>query len=399
MHARILFAVLTAFVAATAYAAGPQAVAVHTFACPGNCSNGAIPKSITQGSDGNFYGVAQQSTSTVPDEGGVVYSLTPAGAFTNLYKFVPGKDKNYLNGSNPGLIVEGADGKLYGTTYFGGTDNDGTVFRLNRDGSGFQSLHSFCGFACGDIAPFEPLVVAGDGNVYGSESNGGDVSCGYFGRCGAIFRVTAATGAYEIVVNFNFETTGLNPTNLVVGSNGTLYATTEGSSGPLLVHYDEVAGTVEASALALPSGITDSFPSALVLGPNGNLYGMYTFVSDDGTQVTGVFEVHPDGSNLHIFPAIANFPLATSDGFVVGSDGNLWMAQYQAQSGWGDILTISPKDGTLVQTLSPFSEKSAVGADPFDLISGSDGKLWGVSTLFGQVPKGSGAGVVFNLTP
>jgi uncharacterized repeat protein (TIGR03803 family) len=397
MSSRSWCAMLIAFAASSAFAANPQAVAVHTFACPGNCPNGAIPKSLVQGSNGNFYGVAQQSTSNIPDEGGVVFSLTPAGAYNVLYKFVLGKAD--VNGSNPAVIVEGADGKLYGVTSFGGADNYGTVFRLNRNGSGFQTLHSFCGFACGDIATFEPLVVAGDGNVYGSQYNGGDVSCGYAGPCGAIFRITASTGAYEIVVNFSFATTGANPTNLVVGPDGTLYGTSEGEDGPQLFHYDEVAGTIETSPLALPSGITDSTASSLVLGPNGNLYGMYTFCNENGGEVTGLFEVQLNGSDLDVFPAIADFPLASSDGFVVGSDGNLWMAQYQAQSGWGDILTISPEEGTLIGIFSPFSESSAVGGYPFDLISARDGKLWGVSSLFGQVPKGKGAGVVFKVTP
>ncbi len=397
MSSRTLCAMLMAFAASTAFAANPQAVAVHTFACPGNCKNGAIPRSLLQGSDGNFYGVAQQSTSNTPDEGGVVFSLTPAGVFKIIYRF--SKKDNYLNGSNPGLLVEGADGKLYGGTFFGGSNNYGTLFRVNKDGTGFQSLYSFCQDGCADPATFEPLVVAGDGNVYGTLYNGGDVSCGYAGPCGAIFRVTASTGAYEIVVNFSFATTGTNPTNLVVGADGTLYGTSVGDGGPLLFHYDEVAGTIEASPLALPSGITDSNAFALVLGPNGNLYGMYSFCNENGGEVTGLFEVQLNGGNLNVFPAIANFPVATPDGFVIGPDGNLWMAQYQAQSGWGDILTISPEDGTLVGVFSPFSESSAVGAYPFDLISATDGNLWGVSTLFGQVPKGKGAGVVFNLTP
>ena len=353
-----------------------------------------------QGSDGNFYGVAQDTQASRPNEGGLVYSLTPTGTFTTLYKFVPGKNKNYANGSNPGLIVEGSDGKLYGATFFGGANNEGALFRMNRDGSGLQLLYSFCQPGCDDPAPFEPLVVAGDGNVYGSLYSGGDVSCGYAGPCGAIFQITVATGAYAIVANFGFATTGENPTNLVVGADGTLYGTSISANGPQLFHYDEVAATLEATPLQLPSGLTDSTASQLALGPNGNLYGLYSFFQQNVGLVAGLFEVQPNGSNLQVFPAIPNFPEATSDGLVVGADGNLWMAQYQAQAGWGDILTISPTNGSLIQTLTPFSQASVVGGYPLELLSASDGKLWGISSLFGTAPKGYwGAGVVFNLTP
>jgi hypothetical protein len=61
---------------------------------------------------------------------------------------------------------------------------------------------------------------------------------------------------------------------------------------------------------------------------------------------------------------------------------------------------VSPENGSLIQTLNPFSPTSAVGGFPVGLISGSDGKLWGVSAEFGQAQQGLfGGGVVFSLTP
>jgi uncharacterized repeat protein (TIGR03803 family) len=40
-------------------------------------------------------------------------------------------------------LVEGADGALYGTTQNGGPGDNGTIFRLNKDGSDYRVLHSF----------------------------------------------------------------------------------------------------------------------------------------------------------------------------------------------------------------------------------------------------------------
>src|SRR5512143_2832192 len=48
------------------------------------------------------------------------------------------------SGANPtASLVQGSDGVLYGTTAAGGQNNQGTVYRMNRDGSGYAVLHGF----------------------------------------------------------------------------------------------------------------------------------------------------------------------------------------------------------------------------------------------------------------
>jgi hypothetical protein len=85
---------------------------------------------------------------------------------------------------------------------------------------------------------------------------------------------------------------------------------------------------------------------------------------------------------------------------VLASDGNFWMAEFYGSDGSGDIVTLSPADGSLIQTLTPFSQTSADGGLPLELFSATGGALWGVSSLYGQAPKGSyGEGVLFTLTP
>ena len=75
------------------------------------------------------------------------------------------------------------------------------------------------------------------------------------------------------------------------------------------------------------------------------------------------------------------------------------MEQSGAQAGYGQILTFSPANGSLIQTLTPFSQTSLVGGYPDDLIS-AGGSLWGLTTFYGEAPQGSlGEGVVFSLTP
>jgi uncharacterized repeat protein (TIGR03803 family) len=401
MRSRTLLVVLCLFGAVNLYAAGPKAVAAHTFACtssqlPTTCPNGGYPTTLIQGSDGNFYGVALFTTS---DQGGIVYSLTPAGAYHIIYEFLPGKKGDYPDGSKPGNLAEGPDGALYGSTGTGGAHGQGTLFRLNTDGSGFQVLRSLCNDCDADQIGAGPWVLAGDGNFYGVA--GGAYTCFHHVLCGAIYRIIPATGASEFVFDFKTPSEYL-PSTPIVGPDGTLYGTLESDgTEPLLYHYDEVAGTLQTSVLNVPTGGPYAGAYGLTIGPNGNFYGLYDYYDGNYLYATGLFEVQLNGSNLQVFPLIPNSGGAYA--VVFGADGNIWMAQQGhgkvTTPHFGDVLEVSPQ-GSLIQTLKIFDPSSAFGGYPIGLISGADGKLWGVSAQFGHAPAGLvGGGVVFNITP
>src|SRR5262249_45575037 len=61
-------------------------------------------------------------------------------------------------------LVSDKDAILYGTTLAGGISNNGTVFCINRDGSGFATLKRFNGFDGAN--PYAGLVVASDGALF-----------------------------------------------------------------------------------------------------------------------------------------------------------------------------------------------------------------------------------------
>ena len=407
MKQKTLLAVLLALLASSAYAAGQQTAAVYTFACKGNaflrigtCPNGGRPDSLTQGSDGNFYGAAQDSMegSSTPT-GGTVFSITPTGTFTMLHTFIPGPNKDYPAGNLPGSLIEGPDGKLYGDALYGGIGGCngycgyGVLYRVNTNGSGFQIIHRFCSLAnCADgSAGYAPLVLGTDGNLYGTTYYGGT------NNSGTIFRVTPSTGAYKVVFNFNVASSGENPTGLMVASDGTFYGSSISDSGEVVFHYTEAKGVFQGAVVNFPlfSGLP-SRGSVSAFGPNGSLYGLYSIYGKSGV---GLFEVQPDGSNLQLFPFYNTIEGGGAPGgLLLASDGNFWVADINGGTGYGDIITLSPSDGTLIQTLTPFSSSAAVGAYPMDLIQAKDGTLWGSTDSFGITPKGYfGDGTVFSL--
>ncbi len=92
-------------------------------------TNGAYPQApLVQGTDGSFYGTTQNGGLYTNQFGtglGTVFRLAADGTFTSLFSF------NGTNGAYPRAgLVQGADGSFYGTTTYGGTNDNGTVFRL-----------------------------------------------------------------------------------------------------------------------------------------------------------------------------------------------------------------------------------------------------------------------------
>jgi uncharacterized repeat protein (TIGR03803 family) len=408
VRGKIVIAVLFVLLAGSAYAADPQFTAVYTFTCngsqfqrEGHCPEGGRPDALIHGSDGKFYGAAQDSMegSSSPT-GGTVFSVTPTGTLTVLHTFLPGPNMDYPNGTNPGLLAEGPDGRIYGETLFGGNGGCngycgyGALYRVNRDGSGFRVIHKYCSDAnCTDGSSGGRLVVGTDGNMYGTTYYGG-TSAG-----GTIFKVTPSTGKYQVVYNFSYSSSGENPSGLVMASDGTFYGLTSSSQGEMLFHYTEATGQFQGYALNFP--LFNGLPSSgflLTLGPSGNFYGLYGIYGMSGL---GVFEVQPNGANLQLFPFYTTIDGGGSpQAILLASDGNFWVANYNGSSGEGvgDIITLSPSDGSLIRTLSPFSQGAAIGAYPAELIQSPNGLLWGSTYSFGDASKGHfGDGTVFNV--
>jgi uncharacterized repeat protein (TIGR03803 family) len=360
----LLFAIL--FVASALCAKTPKPKMEHQFSCSAKiCKNGAGPVALIQASDGNFYGVTTTSVDGVGKTlaGGTIFSLTPAKKLTLLHTFSGGNPS--LDGSRPNVLIEGADGNLYGTTSSGGGQFVGVVFRIAKDGSGFTVLHAFCqSSGCPDGALPTGLANGPDGNVYGVTFQGGsnDYDCSFVKGCGVFFSITASTGAFQVLTVLDGNNGFAGPLGLILASDGNFY----GAFG--IFEQEPIFKVGTTGAFTLVANVT-GFPFGVVQGANGDLYG--TLENVDDSDRNALFEVGLDGSNLQVFPELAyGYRLSAP---IAASNGNLWSTYSDITAGTSGIMELSAEDGSLLQTL-PFTGNFF---NPTSLIQATDGTLWG----------------------
>jgi len=275
---RIPLVIVLLVVAGRAFDAGAQTETnLYSFAGPPTDGQGP-DAGLVQGSDGNFYGTTEVGGT---NGDGTVFRISPGGTETNLHSFGYPTD-----GQNPNAgLVQGSDGNFYGTTEYGGTHSDGTVFRISPSGT-YTSLYSFGSSPTDGTSPIR-LVQGSDGNFYGTTLEGGtSTNCGVGIGCGTVFRISPS-GTETNLYSFAGPPTdgGYPEAGLVQGSDGNFYGTTE------------VGGT---SANCGPYGCGTVFR----ISPSGSYTNLYSFVGS---------------------PTDGEYPEA---GLVQGSDGNFYGTTY-----------------------------------------------------------------------
>ncbi len=341
---------LLLFCAMTAIASSAQTLTtLHSF----DGTDGSYPfGGVVQALDGNLYGTTY-SGGTAND--GTVFKVTPGGTFTSLHSFdgTDGADLFDQTG-----LVQGSNGNLYGTTLGGGANSRGTVFKITTKGK-LTTLYSFCALeGCTDASqPYDGLVLGTNGELYGTTDFGGANSYG------SIFSISTG-GKLKTIYSFCPKsgcTDGARPTaGLIQASNGDFYGTTE--AGGANKNSDcavEGCGTifkVTASgalttlySFCAQSGCADGQTpyAGLIQGSDGNFYGTTTEGGGNGTNDGTVFKITPSGE----FTTLWSFCSQESCADGIGPEGGLIQATdgnfYGTTSAGG-----SPGSGTIFKITS-----------------------------------------------
>jgi uncharacterized repeat protein (TIGR03803 family) len=377
--------------------AGGTLTTLYSFT--GYPNDGAGPRAgLVQGSDGFFYGTTSAGGT---NDQGTVFKIATNGTLTILYSFPGGSGTGGTGGGGPNGLVQGSDGFLYGTTGWGGTYNDGTVFKITINGT-LTSLYSFTGGTDG-AAPAAGLVAGSDGFLYGTTGWGGAYGSGGAGY-GTVFKISTK-GAFTSLYSFAGGNDGANPyAGLAQGSDGNLYGTTFGGGG---THGHGTVFQISTNGIltglySFTRGSDGAGPNGLVQGSDGNFYGT---TGGGGTSNVGtVFRLSINGAVSILYSFTGSTDGGGPNGLVQGSDGSLystteWGGVYTGlngyHEGWGTVFKITT-NGALTSLYS-FTGTNDGGYPEAALVPGSDGNFYGTTAL-GGTSGYYGPGTVFKMS-
>ncbi len=148
---------------------------------------------------------------------GTVYAISPSGEENVFYDF-----GSYANGSQPFAGLINVNGTLYGTTAYGGTSDNGTVFSVSKTAVE-TVLHSFGGPPADGMLPYGQLIDV-KGTLYGTTWGGGS-GCGSAGGCGTVFSISTS-GDEKVIYSFAGGSDGGFPNAGLTAVDGMMYGTT-----------------------------------------------------------------------------------------------------------------------------------------------------------------------------
>jgi uncharacterized repeat protein (TIGR03803 family) len=346
---------------------------------------------VVSGTDGALYGTTLGGGS---NRAGTVFKVKPDGSgYATLHAFAT----NGVDGQSPGALTQASDGALYGMTSIGGTNRAGTVYRLNADGSGYRLLHVFGSVAGDGGNPGAGLIEGGDGGLYGTTFWGGS------NGVGTVFRLSKDGNSYGVLYHFGQSASdGANPdTALAQGADGALYGTTffgGTNDAGTVFKLNTNGGGYGVLRMFNKSGGDGQNPDApLMQASNGALYG--TTYSGGASNAGTVFTLSTNGGGYNIrhsfgsFEGDAQSPLGA---LLEGKDGGLYGTTYSGGSNGVGALFRLALAGTDYSVWRGFLSSGGDGQNPRGgLVLGSDGAFYGTTWHGGQ----SGVGTVFQIYP
>lgn len=251
-------------------------------------------------SDGNFlYGMT--SVGGVNNRG-TIFKIKPDGSsFLKLFDF------DSINGSNPygSLFYDGTF--LYGMTYYGCIYNYGTLFKIKPDGTNFSRILDFLG-TTGSANGSHPLgtLISDSTSLYGMTSQGGLYDQG------TIFKIKFDGTGYIKLLDLDGTTSGQEPKGSLVCDSTFLYGTTSrgGTTGKGTIFKIKFDGTGYTKLYDFASTTSSIYPRGTLIFNDNFLFGMTDVggssnmgtiykIKTDGTSFTKVFDFAGSTTGSH----------------------------------------------------------------------------------------------------
>jgi uncharacterized repeat protein (TIGR03803 family) len=340
-----------------------------------NLADGANPYgTLAEASNGKLYGSTYDGGK---GNKGVLFSYgVDAGDFVNLRDF----GVNNTGSSIEGGLVKDSSGVFYGMAHSGGSNSLGTLFSFNSKTSAFNKLMDFNG--ANGASPSGSLTLMPDGKLYGLTSSGGS------NNAGVIFSFNLADSSYTKLKDLDYSNGSYPYGNLTPAANGKLYGITNGGgSNGLGTLFSFDTATNVYTKLVDFDGTNGAYPTgSLMQATDGNLYGV---TYGGGVNSWGVlFSYDPSTST---FTTIKDFNaddginpngtlLEVSDGVLYG------MTSYGGAYGWGAIFSynVSSQVYTKIKDFDYTNGGTPLGS----LMKGSNGILYGMTSRGGAYDKG-----------
>lgn len=343
-----------------------------------NCSTaGCFPygNPLVQWTDGNLYGMAYNGGHYGL---GTIFQVTPTypSVQTDLWPFDGPSGELPISG-----LMLASDGNLYGTAPAGGTNGYGTLFSFNPGTITLKVLHEFTA-AEGD--PETPPTQGKDKNLYGVTA------------LGTVYTLTLPGHVYKVL-------SGVAPGEplgpLYLASDDNFYATTwhGGTSNMGTIFRMTPPGgaiTVVHNFTGSPDG---EYPESTVTeGSDGYLYGTtaYGGASGNGEVYRSPRPGPPKG--IYSFPSSGTNGTNPESALMLGTDGNFYGSTFSAGTDdYGTLFDVSSK-GTLYTLFNfTFTGGTVPGSGPQTLVVHTNGSYYGVTLGGGSLDNGT----LFSLTP
>jgi uncharacterized repeat protein (TIGR03803 family) len=298
-------------------------------------NDGGYPYGVVRDGSGNLYGVNVNGGAYGQ---GTVFEVNSDGVESTLYTFgtVSGDGKQPI-----GTLVLDSAGNLYGVTGEGGAIGNGSIFKVTLSGTE-TILHSFGGPYGSSVDGYLPqagLSIDKNGNLFGTTPYGGS------NDDGVVFEYSAS-GEYTILADFESTGPALPYSRLTLGARGVIYGTSlaGGTSnlGTVFSLTPSGGGAWTVDTLYSFSAVVGDEPQTAVLAKGGILYGT-TYRKGEGGYGS-VFGLAADGT----LTTLASFSGTSTGSYPAGnlqidSAGNLYGVGFEGGTmGGGVVYEVTP---------------------------------------------------------